>query len=99
MNWFYKQDKTAAILTAEGHIRSMHIEKKELAAFPKNAILFYMHGGEEYLCQNYGGKLMMELGIGESPYLSSLLADLGYQDIRIRKDYAGINRMILAVNP
>lgn len=46
-----------------------------------------------------GGKLMMELGIGESPYLSSLLADLGYQDIRIRKDYAGIDRMILAVNP
>lgn len=60
MNWFYKEDKTAAILTAEGHIRSMHIEKKELAAFSKNAILFYMHGGEEYLCQNYGGKLMME---------------------------------------
>ena len=46
-----------------------------------------------------GGKLMMELGIGESPYLSSMLADLGYQDIRIRKDYAGIDRMILAVNP
>ena len=60
MNWFFKEDKTAAILTADRHIASMHIEKKEMAEFPKTAILFYMYGGEEYLCQNYGGKLMME---------------------------------------
>ena len=46
-----------------------------------------------------GGKLMMELGIGEAHRLSALLADLGYRDIRVRKDYAGIDRMILAVNP
>lgn len=46
-----------------------------------------------------GGKLMMELGIGESGYLSSLLSGLGYLDVRIRKDYAGIDRIILAVNP
>ena len=46
-----------------------------------------------------GGKLMMELGIGESAYLSSLLSGLGYSDVRVRKDYSGIDRIILAVNP
>ena len=46
-----------------------------------------------------GGKLMMELGIGESGYLSSLLSGLGYLDVRVRKDYSGIDRIILAVNP
>lgn len=60
MNWFFKEDNTEAILTAEAHIASMHVELKDLRAFPKTAILFYMHGGEEYLCQNCGGKLLME---------------------------------------
>ena len=46
-----------------------------------------------------GGRLMMEMGIGESGYLSGLLSRLGYRDIRVRKDYSGIDRMILAVNP
>ncbi len=46
-----------------------------------------------------GGKLMMELGIGESACLSSLLSGLGYSDVRVRKDYSGIDRIILAVNP
>ena len=46
-----------------------------------------------------GGRLMLELGIGESEILVSFLSGLGYRNIRVRKDYAGIDRMILAYNP
>ena len=46
-----------------------------------------------------GGKLMLELGIDESGYLSDLLMQQGYRGIEIREDYAGIDRMILAVWP
>ena len=46
-----------------------------------------------------GGKLIMELGIHESDTLIETLADHGYAGIQIRKDYAGIDRMILATLP
>lgn len=46
-----------------------------------------------------GGKLLMEMGINESDYLVSLLCDQGYRNIEVRTDYAGIDRMILAVLP
>ena len=46
-----------------------------------------------------GGKLLMELGIHESGVISSYLSAYGYSGIEIRKDYAGIDRMILAVFP
>ena len=46
-----------------------------------------------------GGILMMELGIHESDYIAALLASKGYRNIEIRKDYAGIDRMIFAVIP
>ena len=46
-----------------------------------------------------GGKLLMELGIGEAGPVAGLLADSGYTGIQTRKDYAGIDRMILAVRP
>lgn len=45
---------------------------------------------------SHGGKLLMELGVGESAILSAILADCGYSRTEIRKDYAGIDRMILA---
>ena len=44
-----------------------------------------------------GGRLLMELGIHEAYMLSSLLSDHGYSDIEVRRDYADIERMILAV--
>lgn len=44
-----------------------------------------------------GGMLLMEMGISEAPVLSSLMSAHGFSDIRIRKDYAGIDRMICAV--
>ena len=46
-----------------------------------------------------GGKLMMELGIGQSKILLDFLSGLGYRNIEVRKDYSGIDRMILAENP
>ena len=46
-----------------------------------------------------GGKLLMELGIGQAGPVADLLAAGGYTGIQTRKDYAGIDRMILAVRP
>lgn len=43
-----------------------------------------------------GGKLLMELGMNESVPLSFLLSEYGFTGIEVRKDYAGIDRMILA---
>ena len=46
-----------------------------------------------------GGKLLMELGINETVPISLLLSEYGFTGIEVRKDYAGIDRMILAVLP
>ena len=46
-----------------------------------------------------GGSLLMEIGIGEADYVADLLDGAGWQGVRIRKDYAGIDRMILAIKP
>ncbi len=43
-----------------------------------------------------GGKLLMEMGIEESDFIASLLSEQGYTGIEIRKDFAGIDRMVLA---
>lgn len=44
-----------------------------------------------------GGRLLLEIGIDESDYLSDLLTQHGFRQIEVREDYAGIDRMILAV--
>ena len=44
-----------------------------------------------------GGKLLMELGFGESAAVSVLLRKAGASDIVVRKDLSGVDRMILAV--
>lgn len=46
-----------------------------------------------------GGALLMELGIHESEAVSALLSASGYHHIEIRKDLAGIDRMILGIRP
>ena len=46
-----------------------------------------------------GGKLLMELGIGEAESVSACLAACGWNDIQVRNDHAGIQRMILATLP
>lgn len=56
--WKYPDDSTRPILTAKAHIRSGHAAQS--TAFPKTAVLFYMHSGEEYLQQNYSTHLLCE---------------------------------------
>ena len=46
-----------------------------------------------------GGRLLMELGIHESGTIASLLTEHGFTGIEIRRDYAEIDRMVLAVLP
>ena len=46
-----------------------------------------------------GGKLLMELGINEADYLADILENSGWRNIVIRRDYAGVDRMILAMKP
>ena len=48
---------------------------------------------------NPGGLLMMELGMGEAEPVRDLLTAGGAVYVEIRKDYAGIDRMILAEYP
>ena len=43
-----------------------------------------------------GGKLLMETGINETAELSGLLSENGFASVEIRRDYAGIDRMIMA---
>ena len=56
--WKYPDDNTHPIITAKAHIHSGHAN--EIPAFPKTAVLFYMHSGEEYLQQNYPTHLLCE---------------------------------------
>lgn len=46
-----------------------------------------------------GGRLLMEIGIQEADSVSALLRSHGYKGIRIRRDYSGIERMVMAVAP
>ena len=45
------------------------------------------------------GKLLLEVGSGESGAVENLLSGHGFQSVTVRRDYAGINRMILASKP
>ncbi len=50
--WRYEKDGSACIITAVKHIESCH-SSFDLKELPKTAVLFYMHGGEKYTCENY----------------------------------------------
>lgn len=56
--WKYPDDSTRPIITARAHIQSDHAA--QIPAFPKTAVLFYMHSGEEYLRQHYPTHLLCE---------------------------------------
>ena len=45
------------------------------------------------------GILLLELGYGEADAVSGLLASAGFTGITVRKDFGGIDRMMLAVCP
>lgn len=46
-----------------------------------------------------GGALMMELGAGESPAVRAIMKEFGYRDVEVRKDFSGIERIILGFTP
>ena len=50
-------------------------------------------------CLVHGGKLLLEAGIHEASVVSSMLSDHGFTGIEVRRDYAGIERMILGILP
>lgn len=63
-----------------------------------DGLFFYRRIAEEgpgYL--HHGGLLMMELGFGEAASVRNLLLIGGAKQVEIRKDFAGLDRMILAV--
>lgn len=54
-----KNDKSLPIITAQKHIKSCHKTDDELH-LPKTAVLFFMHGGVEYLSEHYNCELIAE---------------------------------------
>lgn len=56
--WKFKDDKTKPIITAQEHIKSCH--RSNQLILPETALLFYMHGGIEYVNSNYNTKLLSE---------------------------------------
>lgn len=59
MQWKFDADNTAPVLTAAAHIQSAH-RGGGTPALPKTAVLFFMHGGEEYFLRNYSCGLITE---------------------------------------
>lgn len=48
---------------------------------------------------NPGGRLMFEIGYDQGETVRSLLRAEGYTEIEVKKDYAGLDRMVFAVWP
>lgn len=61
----------------------------------EDGLFFYrkiIAGAGKYL--NRGGKLFFEIGYDQGEAVSRLLEDAGFIDIEIKKDYAGLNRVV-----
>lgn len=56
MMWNFKEDNTSAVITADKHIASSR--KGGGISLPETAVLFYMHGGIEYMISNYDTELI-----------------------------------------
>lgn len=56
--WRFKEDNTSAVITAEKHIKSNR--KNGCASLSKTAVLFYMHGGVDWLKKNYKCRLITD---------------------------------------
>ena len=66
----------------------------------EDGLLFYRRitaEAKRYL--NPGGRLMFEIGHDQGDEVADLLAAEGYGSIEVKKDYAGLNRMVFAVWP
>ena len=46
-----------------------------------------------------GGLIMFEIGCFQAEDVSRILFDNGFTDIRVEKDYAGLDRVVWAVRP
>jgi release factor glutamine methyltransferase len=46
-----------------------------------------------------GGLLAFEVGVGQADAVRDIVRRLGYRDVRLRPDYAGIDRVVLARKP
>lgn len=65
-----------------------------------DGLLFYRRicaGAKTYLVS--GGRLMFEIGHDQGETVPEILAAEGYVSIEVRKDYAGLDRMVFAVWP
>lgn len=61
----------------------------------EDGLFFYrkiIAGAGKYLTR--GGKLFFEIGYDQGEAVSGLLMDAGFVDIEIKKDYAGLNRVV-----
>lgn len=66
----------------------------------EDGLLFYRRIGNDaksYLVP--GGRLMFEIGHDQGEEVSGLLRDEGYEEVEVKKDYAGLDRMVFAVWP
>ena len=64
----------------------------------KDGLLFYRKLAEEsgrYLVP--GGSLLFEIGYDQGKAVSQLLDQAGFKDIHVKKDLAGLDRVIYAV--
>lgn len=74
-------------------------EPKEALDGSEDGLLFYrkiISEGKKYLKPK--GFLLLEIGCGQGEAVSSLLAEEGYIQIEIRKDLAGLDRVIGGIN-
>ena len=66
----------------------------------EDGLLFYRRiVAEAKVFLNPGGRLMFEIGHDQGEEVSGLLYDAGYEEIEVKKDYAGLDRMVFAVWP
>lgn len=56
--WCFDDDKTSPVISAQKHIESCH--KSKIDSLPETAVLFFMHGGVEFVRNNYKTKIISE---------------------------------------
>ena len=66
---------------------------------PDGLSLYRRIASEAFPVLSPGGFLLLELGAGQAPAVASLLAGNHFTVLETRRDYAGIERMILAGKP
>ena len=66
----------------------------------EDGLLFYRRiGRDAKKFLNPGGRLLFEIGHDQGETVPALLSEEGYREIEVKKDYAGLDRMVFAVWP